>query len=56
MSDKETEISPTINLRDYFASAAMSGMLADSDSTLSLDKIVATAYIIADKMLKERGE
>lgn len=40
-------------LRDYFASLAMSGMLAKSNST-SFDTIAEYSYLIADKMLKER--
>lgn len=56
-----------INMRDYFASAALTGLIANSDvfSTWvkssgkngDIEKLAANAsYDIADAMLKARGE
>lgn len=43
---------PGLYLRDYFASAAMSSLVAKSAE--SYEQIVARAYKIADLMCKER--
>ena len=39
-----------ITLRDYFAAAALTGLLADGDRKSAVEN----AYAIADKMLLER--
>lgn len=39
-----------ITLRDYFAAAALTGLLADGDKKTA----VANAYAMADKMIEER--
>jgi len=45
-----------MNLRDYFASAAMQGILSDPDLAISKEKIAEFAYAIADAMMKARGQ
>jgi len=58
MSKKDDSAAYGMELRDYFAAAALQGMMADS--TLGTHGSVATlakiAYKIADAMLKERAE
>jgi hypothetical protein len=39
-----------ITLRDYFAAAALTGLLASCDRKTAVEN----AYILADKMLEER--
>jgi hypothetical protein len=39
-----------ITLRDYFAAAALTGLLSDGDRKSAVEN----AYAIADKMLEER--
>jgi hypothetical protein len=41
-----------ITLRDFFAAAALTGLLASADRRTA----VANAYVIADKMLAERKD
>ena len=41
-----------ITLRDYFAAAALAGLLADGDRRSAVEN----AYAIADKMLLERDD
>ena len=43
-----------LSLRDYFAAAALTGMLADSESVGSNQEIGEAAYRVADAMLKVR--
>ena len=50
-----------LSLRDYFAAAAMQGMLAnrtyfDAERRLHHDSAAMTAYGIADAMLTERAK
>lgn len=42
-----------ITLRDYFAAAALTGLLA-SEVNAQITEFAATAYQFADQMLKER--
>lgn len=46
-----------LTLRDYFAAAALQGMLADSKlkAEYSESEFALRAYRLADAMLKERG-
>ena len=56
MSKKDDSAAYGMELRDYFAAAALQGMLSDptyDDSAASMAKI---AYKFADAMLKERVE
>jgi hypothetical protein len=41
-----------INLRDYFAAAALTGLLANGDRKSAVEN----AYAMADKMLLERDD
>ena len=52
---KRQEVQFPGSLRDYFATAAMQGLLA-SDATLrsTFDEISSSAYAQADSMLQER--
>ena len=43
-----------MSLRDYFAAAALQGMLADPDNGPSARSSAKSAYIFADAMLTER--
>ena len=43
-----------INLRDYFAAAAMQGMLASTDGDGHIERYAVGAYDIADAMLAAR--
>lgn len=45
-------------LRDYFAAAAVQGMMARADVAVSvgLENVPNTAYMIADIMIKERNK
>jgi len=48
-----------ITLRDYFAAAALSGMLADPNVHLGDDRnhyVATLAFEVADAMLKARGQ
>jgi hypothetical protein len=45
-----------MELRDYFAAAALQGMLADSNVEGSAATVAKIAYKFADAMLKERAE
>jgi len=44
-----------LTLRDYFAAAALQGMLADSKLEAEYSEFARRAYRLADAMLKERG-
>lgn len=46
---------PGMTLRDYFASKAMQGLLADPNMTCSVDSIAEQAYKYADAMLKAKA-
>ena len=43
-----------IDMRDYFASDAMKGMLANPECDLNADETVNAAYRIAELMMKAR--
>ena len=45
-----------MDLKDYFAAEAMKGLIVKSlnDASLSQDRIVKQAYVMADKMMLER--
>jgi hypothetical protein len=43
-----------VTIRDYFAAAAMQGMLSDADSGGSGSEFAKAAYSCADSMLKAR--
>ena len=45
---------PGMTLRDYFAAAAMQGMLASPDGDRHIERYAASAYQIADAMLAAR--
>lgn len=45
---------PGMTLRDYFAAAALQGMLADPSNGLAARSSAMSAYIFADAMLTER--
>lgn len=44
-----------ITLRDYFAAAALTGLIAGRNHTATYDEAAETAYRTADAMLKVRG-
>jgi hypothetical protein len=44
-----------MSLRDYFAAAALTGILA-SDNEIGPATATQTAYIMADRMIAERAE
>lgn len=51
------ELGPALSLRDKFAMAALTGLLAGAYSESPSDKITAlTAYHIADAMMEVREE
>lgn len=54
---EENELKEELTLRDYFAAAALQGMLADSKlkAEYSWNEFALRAYRLADAMLKERG-
>jgi hypothetical protein len=45
---------PGMTLRDYFAAAAMQGMLSDSEREGTWSEFAEDAYAVADAMLKAR--
>jgi len=45
-----------MTLRDYFAAAALQGMLSDSNIGGSDSQFAESAYAYADAMLKARGD
>ena len=45
-----------MELRDYFAAAALQGILADSNVDGNAATLAKIAYKFADAMLKERAE
>ena len=47
---------PGMSLRDYFASAALQGILASPDTMGSQPSIAGYAYQFADAMLAERAK
>jgi hypothetical protein len=49
------EIEGGMNLRDYFAAKAMQGLLS-SDVYAPIEKFAQQAYLMADEMMKARGE
>jgi hypothetical protein len=61
MSKKDDSAAYGMELRDYFAAAALQGMMADStlisgSSDGSAATLAKIAYKFADAMLKEREE
>jgi hypothetical protein len=56
MSKKEDSAAYGMELRDYFAAAALQGMMADSTLDGSAATLAKIAYKFADAMLKERAE
>ena len=55
--DRELKIAtPGMTLRDYFAAAALTGLLADSSGNASMIAYVDGAYKFADLMLAERAK
>jgi hypothetical protein len=56
---KESE-SPSVDLpvslRDYFAAAALQGMLSNPDTVFLITGYVTEAYKVADAMMKERNQ
>ena len=53
-SDGHTQPQSGMTLRDYFAAAALKGMLSDSDGGGSGSEFAQAAYSCADAMLKAR--
>jgi hypothetical protein len=45
---------PGLTLRDYFAAAALTGLLADPNSTCTVEDFAEGAYECADAMLVQR--
>jgi hypothetical protein len=43
-----------MDLRDYFAAAALQGILAHPETGVNPDPIIIAAYKFADEMLKQR--
>jgi hypothetical protein len=54
--DRSGAYSPGMSLRDWFAGMALSGMLADSEVTESIEAsgLASWAYTLANAMLAER--
>lgn len=50
----DSEMEPGMTLRDYFAAAALQGMLSDPDRGGSGSEFAQAAYSCADAMLKWR--
>ena len=45
-----------MTLRDYFAAKALNGLFSNSNEDWGIEDAVATAYLTADAMLKERDK
>jgi hypothetical protein len=45
-----------LTLRDYFAAAALQGLLANPNMAVDAPEVEVVAYSIADDMLAERDE
>ncbi len=45
-----------MTLRDYFAAAAITGLIAQSDKAGRADEFARQAYVVADAMLEERAK
>lgn len=45
-----------MSLRDYFATAAMNGVISGTEIDLTPEHIAKAAYAVADAMLKERDK
>ena len=45
-----------MTLRDYFAAKAMHGLISINELDLTQEDYARAAYLLADAMLKERGE
>ncbi len=44
-----------MTMRDYFAAAALTGMLANSAKEYTFENAAQSAYLMADMMIKARG-
>lgn len=47
---------PGMTLRDYFAAAALQGLMAGSLNTDDCDAIAKDCYLLADAMIQERSK
>jgi hypothetical protein len=56
MSKKEDSAAYGMDLRDYFAAAAMQGFLSNSDHDPNVWQLASDAYKVADIMLQVRTE
>jgi hypothetical protein len=56
MSKKDDSAAYGMELRDYFAAAALQGMLSHSQDYARCTDIARVCYQLADAMLKEREE
>lgn len=55
LSYEDTENQEGMTLRDYFAAAAMQGLISNqTGAQFNLDPIIRDAYFIADNMLEAR--
>lgn len=45
-----------ISMRDYFAAAVITGLMARSDLPAHKEEVVTAAYVYADAMLAERSK
>ena len=50
------DVAEGMTLRDYFAAAAIQGILSDPNLTISQGKMAEWAYGIADAMMKVREQ
>jgi hypothetical protein len=55
-SPNETTVCFGMTLRDYFAAKAMQAILSDPNYSNPDDKLAASAYYIADAMMKAREQ
>ncbi len=57
MSDKNPPVEDGLTVRDFFAAAALTGLIADGMAKEeSSDDCAATAFIFADAMMRERDK
>ena len=56
MGSETTQGSEGMTLRDYFAAKAMQGFCTQEEQGFGVLKIAASAYEMADAMLKAKGE
>lgn len=55
-SEKDEPVVLPVSLRDYFAAAAITGLLAQTHEAGSAHEFARQAYVVADAMLKERAK